>query len=554
MEALTKESFAALPTAEQIAHLEQLDARTRQRLILSARNSLPLTRALSSEKLFYTLKEIGLADAVDILALAAPEQVRDMVDLDCWRKDTLDDRRLLTWLMLLDEAGSSKLAEWALHVDSELLVLLVKRHFEVVRKGEIEDDPTFDQSRYFTFDDHYLLRFVGEEEPILALLLERIRVLDYDMYKHILEWSLLELDSALEEDTLRWRNARLADRGYPSYHEAQELFRFVAPESFSLARYQRSVAAKVRYAADEEIIPADHALMLIGGDQESFLTRALANVPPEYIEQIGQELAMLTNETAVAKACDLGEVAEVRRCAEEVHDYVNIGLAYLAHENETEAIHLLLETLLRPFFRVGVSVTIRLQNHACEIDSVLRRRVGEWWEEWLDSPFREVCAHARRRPPVFFRGLDTPGEIFTRRFRNLAEVRQVETVLQHALVWFEVLQRWQIVSAHRFSEKVSLARLWNTAFARWVMMEQMGTQPLKRGELKLLQETLQCSSLDNAQARFLSFMTAQASLTDEETVAIKTLASFAQTTLSELLTVEAETAEFRFLDGVLIED
>src|SRR5262245_10936665 len=121
MEALTKESFALLPTVEQIVQLERVGAKTRQQLLLSSQNSLPLTRALSSEKLFYTLKEIGLTDAVDLLALASPEQVRDMVDLDCWRKDALDDRRLLTWLMLLDEAGSSKLAEWALHVDVELL-------------------------------------------------------------------------------------------------------------------------------------------------------------------------------------------------------------------------------------------------------------------------------------------------------------------------------------------------------------------------------------------------------------------------------------------------
>ena len=230
MEALTKDSFVSLSTTEQVARLEQLDARTRQQLILSSRNSVTLTRALSSEKLFYTLKEIGLADAVDLLALAAPEQVRDMLDLDCWRKDTIDTRRVAAWLMLLDEAGSGKLAEWALHTDIELLVLLVMRHFEVIRKADIEEDPDFDQSPYFTFDDQYLLRFIGEAEPILSLVLERLRVLDYENYKQVLEWSLHELDSVLEEDALHWRNARLADRGYPAYDEARELFRFIPPD------------------------------------------------------------------------------------------------------------------------------------------------------------------------------------------------------------------------------------------------------------------------------------------------------------------------------------
>jgi hypothetical protein len=476
-----------------------------------------------------------------------------MIDLDCWRKDTLDDRRFLTWLMLLDEAGSSKLAEWALYADIELLVLLVKRHFEIVRKAEIEEDPNFDQSRYFTFDDQYLLRFVGEEEPILALLLERIRVLDYETYKRVLEWSLLELDSSLEEDSLRWRNARLADRGYPSYDEAQILFRFITPESVSPERYRRATATRVRYAADEEFIPADHALMLIDGDQDSLLVRALAVLPPEAIEQIRQELAMLTNETAVAEACDLGELAEVRKCAEEVHDYVNIGLAQLAHENEAEAVRLLSETLLRPFFQVGVGVTLRLQQHARELATILRRRIGDEWENWLDSPFREVCANARRHPPVFFRGLETPGEIFFRRFRNSTDVRTVEAVLSFVPVWFEVLQRWQLLPDRHISEHMSLAILWNTAFARWILTGKIGAQPLKRSELGLFQKKVRLASVDTELNRFLAFMIAQLSLTAEETEAMRTLASFAREKLSEALAVDAETVDLRFLDGVLIE-
>ena len=213
---------------------------------------MTLTRALSSETRFYTLQEIGLADAVALLALAAPEQVRDMLDLDCWRKDTIDTRRVAAWLMLLDEAGSGKLAEWALHTDIELLVLLVMRHFEVIRKADIEEDPDFDLFPYFTFDDQYLLRFIGEAEPILSLVLERLRVLDYENYKQVLEWSLHELDSVLEEDVLHWRNARLADRGYPAYDEARELFRFIPPDLASWERYHRAAVSKVGYAAGEE--------------------------------------------------------------------------------------------------------------------------------------------------------------------------------------------------------------------------------------------------------------------------------------------------------------
>src|SRR5438093_5952987 len=337
---VTKELFVSLPLPEQVTRLARVDAKTRQELILSARNRVELSRALSVEMLFYTLKEIGLADAVDLLALAAPEQVRAIVDLDCWRKDHLDDRRVLTWLMLLDEAGSGKLAEWLLHADLELLILLVKRHLEVVRKAEVEDDPDFDAARYFTLDDQYLLRFSREEQPILHLLLAQLRVLDYDCYKTVLEQSLLDLDSTLEEDAIRWRNALLADRGYPSYEEAREVFRFVAPESLLLDRYRRTVLRPLRFPGDEALSPPDHALTLLDVP-DSFLLRALAALPREDLEQIGQELAYLTNQIVVAEACDPGELAEVRRCVELAHDYLNIGLAHLAQGKEPEAYRLL---------------------------------------------------------------------------------------------------------------------------------------------------------------------------------------------------------------------
>lgn len=552
MEPLSKEVFAALSPIEQIVQLEQVDAKTRQRLIVSSRNSLTLTRSLSSEKLFYTLKEIGLADAVDLLALASPEQLRDMIDLDCWRKDTVDDRRIASWLMLLDEAGSGKLAEWALHVDVELLVLLVKRHFEVVRKIEIEEDPDFNQSRYFTFDDQYLLRFIGEEEPILSLVLERMRVLDYDAYKQILEWSLLELDSSLEEDALRWRNARLADRGYPPYDEAQNVFRFVAPESIVLERYRRAAAAKVRYAEDEAVTPADHALMLLDV-RDSLFVRALAGVSSEPVESLRHELAMLMNEVVVAEACDPGELAEVRKCAEEVHDYVNIGLAYVAHEDEAQAVRLLEDTLLRPIFQVGVSVTLRLQEHAREMDAILRQRVGETWEELLDSPFREACAYARRRPPLFFRGLEIPGEIFFRRFRTREEVARVETVLDHTPLWFAVLQRWRLLPEQLTGGQASLATLWNTALVHWAVNGQVSRAPLTQAKFIAFQKKLRGSSIAEEMARFQAFATASLSLSTKEKAALRALADFAGERLEEAVAIDATVSDARFIEGILLE-
>jgi len=548
---ISKALFSSLPVPAQIARLEQVDAKTRQELILSARNSLDLARALSAETLFYTLKEIGLADSVDVLALASPTQVRDMLDLDCWRKDRLDDRRLLAWLMLLDEAGSGKLAEWLLHADLEVLVLLVKRHLEVVRKADVEEDPDFNQALYFTFDDQYLLRFVGEAEPILALLLERLRVLDYNSYKHVLEWSLLDLESSLEEEALHWRDARMADRGYPSYDEAWEVFVFVAPESFSAERYRRKTLSQVRFAADEDLIPADHALMLLDA-RDSFLVRVLATLPAADFDPLKQELALLTNQVVIAEACDPSELAEVRRCAELVHDYVNIGLAYFSAGEQGEAARLLHETVLRPFFQAGVSLTLRLQQQERQLDADLRRGGTADWQAYLDSPFPETCAGVQRRLPLFFRGLETPGEILYRRFHDFAEIKRVETVLAQVPLWFATLRRWGLLPEGRAPEGVTLGALWNTAFARWVVNQVVEVRPLNRSDLSALQKRLRQTTLAEPSEAFLALAAAQLQLTPEEAEAIRALATHAREKLQDLLAVEAATVDLRFIEGVLV--
>ncbi len=546
------ETFAGLTTAEQSIRLEQVDAKTRRELILRSRNSVTLTRALSSEKLFYTLKEIGLADAIDLLALASPEQVRDMVDLDCWRKDTLDERRVAAWLMLLDEAGSGKLAEWALHADIELLVLLVKRYLEVVRKIEVEEDMNFDQSQYFTFDDQYLLRFVGEAEPILSLVIERLRVLDYENYKQVLEWSMLELESNLEEDTLHWRNARLADRGYPDYEQSQKLFRVVALESISLDPFRRDVTPRVRYAEGEDLVLSDHALMLLEV-RDSLLVRALSALSGAVVEEVGQELAILTNEAVVAQARDPGEVDEVKRCVEDVHDYVNIGLAYFAQADEAAAVRLVREIRLRPFFQVGFSLTARLQQYEDALQTAAHAYAGEGWENMLDAPFREACAGVRRQPPMFFRGLDTPGEIFFRRFRDFAEVERMEQLLEQIPVWFAFFARCRLLP-ERVDEQASLATLWNTAFAHWTLTAQATVQPLTQTEFMAFRQQLRGISLKETHDRFLSFLAAQAAASPEEQQALHALVSFARDWLEEVLSVNAEETDVRFIEGLLVTD
>jgi hypothetical protein len=286
---------------------------------------------------------------------------------------------------------------------------------------------------------------------------------------------------------------------------------------------------------------------------DSFLIRVLAALPAEDLEPIGHELAILTNQIVIAEACDLSELSEVRRCAESVHDYVNIGVAHLAKGSEQEAAQLLHEVTLRPFFQVGVSLTFALQQRAQQLETTLQQYGFQEWETFLDSPFRETYIGARRQRPLFFRGLETPGEILFHRFHDLAEVKRVETVLAQIPVWFTALRRWQLLPQGRAPQGVTLGVLWNTAFARWVMEDKVGLQPLSRDELSALQKQLHKTPVEEKSAQFLTLAVTQLKLTHTETEALRALAAHAREKLDEALAVvEAGSPDLRFIEGLLM--
>ena len=97
--------FLNLPFQEKLEFLYGLPARQKRDLILSAPEAERLVQSFSPETLFYTLKEIGSADAGDLLSLAIPEQVRSLFDLDCWNRDRPNVHRMREWIEAMADGG-----------------------------------------------------------------------------------------------------------------------------------------------------------------------------------------------------------------------------------------------------------------------------------------------------------------------------------------------------------------------------------------------------------------------------------------------------------------
>ncbi len=234
MGARGQEKFLNLPFQEKLEFLYGLPARQKRDLILSAPEAERLVQSFSPETLFYTVKEIGHADAGDLLSLAMPEQVKGLFDLDCWVRDRPNLDRMRDWLESMAEAGRKRIADALMECDMELVALLLRQYLRVHRVDAPQEAIDFPSDHFVQFDEHYLIEFL-RHDPTMALIedfLEEAFARDYKYYAGLMEEIYWGIEAELEEQAYDYRRARLADRGFPDFFDAQDVFAYLNPQHF----------------------------------------------------------------------------------------------------------------------------------------------------------------------------------------------------------------------------------------------------------------------------------------------------------------------------------
>lgn len=365
-------------------------------LILDAPDPGALVRALPADELYFTIREVGLADAAELVRLASPSQFRTFVDLDAWRGDRMDPARALPWLRAgragapgdeaLEQAWRSKLAA----LDMELLELIL-RSCLVIHDLEKDPDPEIASDRYLrTPEGKFILEFPGEGVDYLA-----VRGLIDDLYAEdplgaarLLESVRWEFPGELEEIALRWRTGRLHDLGYPPREEALSWF--------------------ARPAARPQALPGPPArppgFFLELRPPGSLLARAADRLPEGEREALELELVAAANATMVADAVDPGDLEAVRRAVESSRAMLELGLERLAAgagDAGERAAEILRTTPVKAVFQQGFGRLLELRWRA---EKVLAAA------EPLGPPLDEMLRALARRRPLYFPGVEAPRE------------------------------------------------------------------------------------------------------------------------------------------------
>ncbi|MEW5847376.1 MAG: DUF6178 family protein [Myxococcota bacterium] len=428
---------AALKAVQQ--ELAPLSARRKLDYLLARPDLRGLLARLPPQDVYAVVKEVGVADSLELLERCPPRTVQAFADLAVWRGDRMDPRQLAALYTALFAANSERATAQIMGMDTELCTLFLKLHTHVVdltREPEPEEEGL---DALTTPDNKYMVLFVDPpglpEDALDPLGLGEVgknmarqaakqfvnALIQRDAFaaSKVLDAVRWELPSALEEEALRWRTGRLQDLGFPPREEAVRAVAYLDPDTSKLNPPPEPSGKEM----DEEHPDAALALFIHPDDKprEVFLAAALQGLESEEQDRRLRELASLCNRVATARGISPGEPEAVKATVREARALLDLGLAYRCGGDVTKARELMRTTALVDLFRVGNSLTLKLGTEARKVV----QRVGLQARELgtvLDAPGGLALAALCARQPLFFMGLSSPGELTTRGFATLDDL------------------------------------------------------------------------------------------------------------------------------------
>jgi hypothetical protein len=136
-------------------------------------------------------------------------------------------------------------------------------------------------------------------------------------------------------------------------------------------------------------------------------------------ESLAWELAHLVNKVMMADRIDMGSLEQVSRVIGKVDAYLNLALEWLSGEDVAAARKSLADRYSEDLFRLGCSLTTRLQRRAAALGS-------SSVAPYLDYKARACVAALKENPPLFFEGVTDSARGGSRLFATLAEIQAVE--------------------------------------------------------------------------------------------------------------------------------
>ena len=409
---------------------------------------LPATLVQSFDEVDFHLliHEIGLADALPLVALASNRQLQYLLDVEPWREDRLHNAALTRALALMVQADAGRMVPYLARSQAPLVQYFLWRNVQVIVR-EHDQDPSDFGDDCFTLDNVFYLRIrpdsdfdeatgevLADRDKFIHDLIDLLADQDYESFRNRLIESGTLISAEHEEEALRWRTVRLAEKGFLPFEEAVgvyqplsvEQFRQRAPKHFDWQDDDGTSLPVPRYAAgglpNQGVFADALAVLAARGD----------------LEGIEAEFAGLCNQIAVADRQRVNQRAVIEAIARKAAGYLGIALEVLAPDAQNRAA-LIRHHALGDIFRVGYgqALALKWQTDRWQRQSWYRRqglKLTFWDADWMG-----VLGGLLIKRPLYFDNYRN-GALY-REFASLAEVRQAGRTLQNIMAVDAVLDR-----------------------------------------------------------------------------------------------------------------
>jgi hypothetical protein len=398
------EDFKRLPLADKVRQLRQAPSKKRMALILDDTEGKQLTQALKPQELYWTFKDIGAIDALELLMFASPDQRGFFLDMELWEHSAFSQAKALEWLANLMQTGEETVAEQLPYLDLELLLLILTKEITVGGGvGELlpDDERTADWDH--SFDNLYFISFKNPKNSrLIGTFLDIVYRVDRPLYQSLMEGVKNEVECELEEAAFAFRNGRLADVGFPSREEAVYIYARIDPASYVPAQEK-----KYRSRTEESELP-------VSLPHDTLLARAFQRSGSD---ELSQEFTYLINNALVAEDTAFADSDAMQPILRRVTGYLNIALEFLCGDDDEQAALQLEREPFRRLFQLGNGIVQELKKKAGRVTG-------------SDYAVGKALDGIRAARPLFYRGLDPDGIDGYREFACLEDVRKVERFLE----------------------------------------------------------------------------------------------------------------------------
>ncbi len=407
----------------------------RHRLILLSPYPEGIVKNMPYQELFLTLKGSSLDVAVELLSYAKGYQIQFFFDIDGWYKDRIKPERVASWITLLFEAGEDKVLEWLTVADWDFLVALLQKFIKVYKKpDDVDLTEALDYLPPYTLDDFYFIDFKVEAlQFYFKRIIEIIREMLPDLYIPLMESIIWEISAEVEERAYRWRNGRLADAGIPEYFEALDIY--------SIAYPKRLRKIELPYLEEEEGEASINVFLPVKPEEELLIYKVLPQInDPAQINRIKKELAWVANKVIIVDNVVIDDIEQIYKSLRKVWSGLNLGLEYIAQEDEKLAKEALETYFLEDIFKAGQTLLRDLRKLALELTKSCDPSVFRYLDQPYQGYLQGILVKKLNQIKLF-----NPQKIGTAEeysfFKKVKEVRIVRRHLEEAGYMAPLIQK-----------------------------------------------------------------------------------------------------------------